>query len=290
MHAFNAFLETHATNVFLKIHNERPFIITRSSTFGSNKFGFHWTGDNYATWDYLKGSIADNFNNQFFGFQMVGPDICGFGGNTTEELCARWYQIGSLYTFCRNHNAIDSISQEPYALGDKVMESARTNLKLRYSLLKYFYTMFINKRGIGAMWRPLFFDFPIDSETYVDSVADTQFLIGSALMAAPIVEQGKTERKVYFPDIYWFDLHTGKRHAPGTETIRDIGLTDKVPIYAAEGRIIAMQNTEKVTRTSQLDNHFILLSGMHWDKRASTSTTDYYTSAGSLLSIKDYNN
>ena len=71
-------------NLFLKSKNLRPFIITRSSTLGSNKYGFHWTGDNYANFDFLRGSIADNFLNQMWGFQMVGPDICGFGGNTTE--------------------------------------------------------------------------------------------------------------------------------------------------------------------------------------------------------------
>jgi alpha-glucosidase (family GH31 glycosyl hydrolase) len=49
---------------------------------GSHKFGFHWTGDNYANWDYLKSSINEVFNFQFYGIQMVGPDICGFGGNT----------------------------------------------------------------------------------------------------------------------------------------------------------------------------------------------------------------
>lgn len=50
VHAFSAFLETESTNAFLKSKNLRPFIISRSSTFGSNKFGFHWTGDNYASW------------------------------------------------------------------------------------------------------------------------------------------------------------------------------------------------------------------------------------------------
>jgi alpha-glucosidase (family GH31 glycosyl hydrolase) len=82
----------------------RPFIITRSSTLGSNKFAFHWTGDNFASFDFLRTSIANNFMFQFWGINMVGADICGFGGNTTEELCARWFQLGSLYPFSRNHN------------------------------------------------------------------------------------------------------------------------------------------------------------------------------------------
>lgn len=84
VHAFAAFLETVATNQFLKNKGKRPFIISRSSTLGSHKYGFHWTGDNYASYEFLKGSISDNFHNQMWGFQMVGPDICGFGGNTTS--------------------------------------------------------------------------------------------------------------------------------------------------------------------------------------------------------------
>lgn len=219
MHAYGAFMQTYATNLFLKSKNLRPFIITRSSTLGSNKYGFHWTGDNYANFEFLKGSIADNFLNQLWGFQMVGPDICGFGGNTTEELCSRWYQLGSLYTFARNHNDYQSRSQEPYALGEVVKKAARTNLKLRYSLLKHYYSLFITKRGLGTIFNPIFFAFPLDSNAYIDDIADSHVLIGNNLLATPILDQGVTSRNVYFSTNNWFNFYTGREYAPGTHRI-----------------------------------------------------------------------
>jgi len=51
-------------------------------------------------------------------------------------------------------------AQEPYALGEIVLAAATKNIKLKYSLLKYYYTQFVNQKGLGAIWKPMFFVYP----------------------------------------------------------------------------------------------------------------------------------
>jgi alpha-glucosidase len=125
VHAYYADLLNAAVHEFLAERNEHketfrpslPFILTRSMTYGTASYSAHWTGDNSATWDFLYLSVSQNFIFNIFGEQMVGADICGFNGETNEELCARWYQAGSLYPFSRNHNELQFKDKEPFAQG-----------------------------------------------------------------------------------------------------------------------------------------------------------------------------
>lgn len=174
-------------------------------------------------------------------------------------------------------------------MGDDVLTSAKTNLKLRYALLKYMYSLFINKRGIGTIWRPLFFEFPADNTAFLDEIADTQFLVGPNLMVAPIVEEGKLDRKVYFPEFHWTNLFTGQTFAPGTHLITNVKITDPVPIFIREATIIATQDVKNVRSTKQLDNSFLLsIAKMRHDTRRSNSTNQIYEAVGAVLSIKNY--
>lgn len=93
------------------------------------------------------------------------------------ELCARWIELGAFYPFSRNHNAINQISQELY-VWPEVANISRKVLNARYSIVPYYYTLFYQTHvGLGGtVVRPLFFEFPLDSNTFA---IDQQFLVGS---------------------------------------------------------------------------------------------------------------
>lgn len=82
VHSYYGHASVMPTFDFLKEHG-RPFIVTRSNSVSTGQYAAHWTGDNSATWEFMRLSISGNFLFQIFGIQMVGADICGFNGDTT---------------------------------------------------------------------------------------------------------------------------------------------------------------------------------------------------------------
>ncbi len=80
-------------------------------------------------------------------------------------------------------------------------------LALRMQLLPYLYTAFEECHRTGApILRPLLFSYPEDPVTYT---ADDQFMVGDALLVAPITRPGVEHRHVYLPAGSWAHWWTG---------------------------------------------------------------------------------
>lgn len=105
-HSYWGTQEVKATHEWFQKNNMRTFIIERSSFAGMGKFGSRWLGDNSASTTQMGYSVSGVMLMNMFGIPLAGVDICGFGGDTTPELCARWHMVGAFYPFSRNHNAI----------------------------------------------------------------------------------------------------------------------------------------------------------------------------------------
>ncbi len=83
------------------------------------------------------------------------------------------------------------------------MSVARKNLYFRYSLLKHYYSLFVRNKGQGTVMRPVFFEFPNDEICLSDNVMDNQFLLGSELMATPVLRESENFIRPYFPAAGW---------------------------------------------------------------------------------------
>lgn len=212
LHNLYGYLETKATKeVLIQLRNQkRAFVLSRSSFAGSGTHGAHWLGDNTATWDDLRYSISGLISMNLFGIPFVGADVCGFNGDTTAELCARWMQLGVFYPFYRNHNGFSFISQEPYVFSKTITDVNRYSLQLRYSLISFYYSKLFEVSLYGGMFiDSLAFLFPNDIQC---KSIDSQFMVGKSLMVAPVLQSSSIsyEHNVYFPKTTWYNYFTGE--------------------------------------------------------------------------------
>jgi alpha-glucosidase len=216
--------------------NERPFVLSRSGYIGSSKNSAIWTGDNLSNEFYLRLTVPTTIGMGLSGLPFNGPDIGGFGGDVTDQLMQDWVKACFLFPLFRNHSALGTRNQEPFAFPKKTMEVVRKYIRLRYKFLPYLYNLFINQEELGdPIVRPLLYEF---EGSNLDQVND-EFLIGSSILQAPILGKERT-RTVLLPGTdLWYDARNASWLEPGDfETKVAAGET---PLFVSAGSILPMQ-------------------------------------------------
>lgn len=237
-----------------ELTGKRPFVITRACYSGSQKYTIGWTGDNHSLWAHLQMAIPQLCNLGVSGMPYVGTDIGGFSSDVTKELLCRWIELGCLSPFCRNHSAAGTREQEPWTFDRETLDIYRKYLNLRYELLPYYYDLWRAEEAEGLpIMRPLVLNYDKDEEV---KNLNGQFMIGDCLMAAPVTEQGMTNKLVYFPEGEWYDYWTGEKITGGQYKICHAGL-DECPIFVKAGSIIP-KYLPRLSTSEEKDRQLIL--------------------------------
>jgi alpha-glucosidase len=243
--------------------DERPFVLTRATYAGGQRYGFTWTGDNSATWNHLRLATQMVLNLGVSGISFVGADVGGFNGSPSPELLTRWVELAAFSPLFRDHATKGSMPHEIWNNGTEQEAIRRRHIETRYKLLPYFYTLAdeASRTGLPLM-RPVFLEFP---EIYAptspgfDNV-DTEFLLGpSLLIAPPPFAEMAGDYAVSFPNGPWYNFWTGEKMAeqPHAVSIVDVANAgpdatfpgprpihpplDTMPVYSRGGSILPLQ-------------------------------------------------
>ncbi len=216
----------------------RPFVLTRATFAGGQRYAAVWPGDNTSDWSALRQSIPTLLGLGLSGFPFVGADIGGFAGSPSPELFTRWLQAAVFSPFMRAHTEQQSADQEPWSYGVRHEALNRTAIESRYQWLPQIYNEMAtaHRSGIPAM-RPLFLDYPNDPETWS---RDDSFLFGSDLLIAPVLVEGATQREVYLPGTRWY-LFDSVQGFKGRHSHRLPVEMGSLPIFVRDGAIVFRQ-------------------------------------------------
>ena len=237
----------------------RPFILTRSFFAGSQRYAAMWTGDNMAEWEHLRISYPMCLTLAISGLSFCGADVGGFFKNPDSELFIRWYQAGAWLPFFRQHSHIETKRREPWTFNEETTQIVRDALRMRYSYLPLWYTLFREHEINGnPVIRPLWAHYPDESAVYA---IDDEMLLGDSILVRPVFEPSVSEVKVYFPGegrITWYDVDTMQPHkTPGLVAI-PVTLY-KIPVYQRGGSIVARKMRIRRSTVAMKDDPYTLV-------------------------------
>lgn len=265
--------------------NRRPFILSRSGTAGSQRFGVAmWSGDIGSNMPSLRAHFRAQAHMSLSGIDYFGSDIGGFHRKPLDgdlnDLYTRWFANSCLIDVpVRPHTSNTDNTKEtaPDRIGDRASNLA--NIRRRYELIPYLYSLAHEAHRTGeAVFPPLVYHF--EDEKVAQKLTDHK-MIGPWLLAAMITEYKTIDRRVYLPKGVWFDYQDYTRFESEGEWFSGIPLVRHLrvmaPLFAREGAIIPRMGVPENANSS----------GKRYDKSQhdSMSLRIYPSEAGSDFTL-----
>ena len=238
----------------LKAEGEKDVLsLVRCAWAGSQKYGvLAWSGDIHSSFRAMREQLQAGLNMAIAGIPWWTSDIGGFmGGDISDpsfrELLVRWFQWGAFNPVFRMHgerspwyereqeyiNGVRQITSgqdnEVWSFGEDNYEILKKYLFIRERLRPYIRRTMdeCSENGTPVM-RPVFYDFYTDKNAW--DIED-EYMFGSDILVAPIMEEGARERTVYLPEgESWTDAYTKKTY-DGGQYITVPAPLDIIPVF-----------------------------------------------------------
>ncbi len=238
-------------------HNveRRPWILSRSGTAGSQRYGVAmWSADIGSNLSSLTSHINVQMHMSLSGIDYFGSDIGGFHRRAVQgdlnEMYTQWFAVGALLDVpvrVHTENVSNSKETAPDRIGHR--PSNLFNIRQRYELNPYYYSLaHLAHRDGSPLVAPLVYHYQEDLQTR--SLGDHK-MIGPDLLTATISAHGQRSRDIYLPKGTWFDYYTHLPIVSDGDWIKDVAAYNKerifrLPIYAREGAIIPLASSIRV--------------------------------------------
>lgn len=238
--------------------NKRFLMITRASHIGMAKYSGIWTGDNHSWWEHLKLNIQMMPGLNMAGFIYSGADTGGFGGNVSADLLVRWHQFSMFTPLFRNHSAMGTRRQEPWAFDEETLSRLRNMIRLRYAMIPFIYSETMKSvLESKLLFAPLSFEYLDKGSLHVED----QLLFGDSIMLTPIYEQNSIGRSVYCPeDMVLWKAKAFDQIEPNQFELLDKGHhhisvdMDEVPIFIRKDKMMLLTEPENRVQDISLND------------------------------------
>ena len=225
--------------------DRRPFVVSRSGWAGNQRWAWNWTGDVESSWEGLRQQVATVLGFGLSGIAYAGPDIGGFSGAPSPELYLRWLQLAVCLPFCRTHSIIGAPPREPWRFPEPARSAVAAWIRFRYRLLPWLYALAHEAAETGApLVRPSFWPAPGEGSSAPPApggAEDDTFLLGDALLVAPVTEAGATGRMVTLPPGTWHPVWGPS--GPGLSGTHELPAPlERIPVLARAGSVVVLDD------------------------------------------------
>lgn len=246
-----------------EVHGAERFVITRSGGIFDQKNGtaiwpgdldteFERTGEPDANGEAAVGGIPAAVNGflslQMSAYPLYGADVGGYrGGTPTTEAFVRWAQAGALSTIMQVGGGGNQAAWDAELVD--VIDAFTVAARLHMDLVPM-WEHWLARSSVQGDGTPVAVPVGVlapDANDSDDAWADVAtYVLGDALLAAPVVEAGARTREMFVPPGRWRSWWDGSViEGPGLTTV-DAPL-ERVPLYQREDAIVVLAHPRIVT-------------------------------------------